>query len=178
MSHFRAIIVFILLLLSSSQYSYAEKKVPSKASTQMEQAHEFISYLVKLGVIEIDVKKTCYNSESEPKTTTYTKESCASTFITSYKCEQDKNPHITKTKIDWYYVSEMAQSGYGDESKGINILGRVTAAYSDGKSTKPGKAESTKQTKITFDSATTKNRALKAFTLLKEQCDTSKNFPF
>lgn len=151
--------------------------IPGKA----QEAHDFFSYLVKSEVMAVDVRAKCSSWNNEPKITHYIQQPCASILRVAYDCDSGTEKHVADTHIDWRYVSEIKQSGYDKEGKEINISGNITTTYSEdgeGEADNMGESKSTQQAKIIFDSPKTAKRAIKAFALLKSECDTSARFSF
>lgn len=177
-------LAIVVLTLTVSTPAYAKDKTeksPPIPEAEPQQAHDFFAYLVRLGIIDINTKTECHNGEVIPDTTTYMHEACTSSIRVSYSCKDGKEKYTAETKIDWGYVSEIELSGYSHNGKEIEISGNITTSHTKGivsESGKTNKGKPTRKTKLTFDSPATAKRALNAFTLLKNKCDTSADYPF
>ena len=176
-----ALAVLALPLFTPAYAKDKAVKTPPVSQAEPQQAHDFFAYLVKLGIIDINTKTKCHNGEIIPDTTAYMQEPCASTLRVSYSCNEGKENYTAETKIDWRYVSEIELSGYNHDGEEIEISGNITTSHTKGIVSENGKANKgkpTRKTKLTFDSPATAKRALNAFTLLKNTCDTSADYPF
>lgn len=186
MRYIRISVLLTLLMTLGPIPAYAAEVTPKNASAipdKAQEAHDFLAYLVKSEVIALDVKPKCSNWNSEPKITQYIQESCSSVFRVTYVCDNGMEKHIADTRVDWRYVSEItqAQGGYDKDGKDITLSGKIATTYSEdgeGESANMGKAKSTQQAKISFDSSKTAKRALNAFAQLKSECDTSAEYSF
>ena len=176
-----AIAVLALPLFTPAYAKDKATKTPPSSQAEPQQAHEFFAYLVKLGIIDIDTKMKCHNGEVIPDTTAYMQEPCTSVVRAGYSCNEGKEKYTAETRIDWRYVSEIALSGYNHDGEEIEISGNITTSHTKGilaEKAKANQGKPTRKAKLNFDSSATAKRALNAFTLLKNKCDTSADYPF
>lgn len=182
MRHYIIIFLFSLVLSLPLLYpDHAESAISEPLPIEEQRAHDFFSYLVKLGVIDIETKIECDQGRIIPATTAYAHQACKSILRVDYNCGNTKESYTAETRIDWHYISKMQLSGYSRNGEEIEISGNITVLHAKTKHTKTNKAykgTNTRQAKLTFDSSITAKRAFNAFTLLKNKCDTSANYPF
>lgn len=182
---FRALIgvasICIILMLSPANAAESSLIKESSHTIEPQKAHDFIAYLVKIGVIDINPQNECYSVETAPETAVYEHEKCISILRVNYNCNDSKLVLISETRIDWRYISEIELSGYNHDGKEIKISGNITTSKTKGLAL-PEKqvvqAIPARQSKLIFDSPVTARRALNAFKLLRKTCDTSADYPF
>lgn len=184
MPFYKVCLALAILALPVFTPAYAKDKTeksPPISQADPQQAHNFFAYLVKLGIIDIDTKMKCHNGEVIPDSTAYMQEACASVLRVSYSCNDGKENYTAETRIDWRYVSEIELSGYNHDGEEIEISGNITTSHTKGilaEKSKANQGKPTRKAKLNFDSPATAKRALNAFTLLKNKCDTSADYPF
>ena len=184
MPFYKVCLALAVLTLPVFTPAYAKNKTEKSSPISQadpQQAHDFFAYLVKLGIIDIDTKMECHNGEVIPDSMAYMQEACASVLRVSYSCNDGKEKYTAETRIDWRYVSEIELSGYNHDGEEIEISGNITTSHTKGMISESGRANKgkpTRKTKLSFDSSATAKRALNAFTLLKNKCDTSADYPF
>lgn len=178
---FYRLFLVLAVLVSSAYAKDNTAKILPVPQANSQQAHDFFTYLMKLGIIDTNIKTKCDNGEIIPGTTAYMQEPCASRLHVNYSCKDGKETYTAETKIDWHYVSKIELSGYNHNGEEIEISGNITTSHTKGivaKNSKTKKGKRARKTKLTFDSPVTAKRALNALTLLKNKCDTSADHPF
>ncbi len=178
MRYYLTLFICGLLFITSSHPGAAEESEKSDIPSQ-EKAHAFFSYLIERQVIAVSLDTKCRTSSNPHRVTEYIQQPCKSVFRSAYECS-DGQKRTMDTEIDWSYISEMKQSGYDQEGDEITLLGNINT-FDAQKKVEEKKAKddiSTRSARITFDSSATAKRALKAFELFKNKCDTSAAYPF